>query len=85
MKIVSFHAGTEQSPLAHLLEHFPDRSVSSSLQSNAHHMALFFKQPCKEEQTGIVLSCLSTLFKSMKLSLGEKDGGFQAGKGNRHF
>lgn len=32
-----------------------------------------------------MLSCLSTLFKSMKLSLGEKDGGSQAGKEKRHF
>lgn len=66
-----------------LLEHFPDTNVSSSVQCKAHHMALSFNQPyaaLQKEQTWIVLSCLSTLFKSMKLSLSESDGVFQASK-----
>jgi len=66
-----------------LLERFPDPNVSSSVQCKAHHMALFFNQPysaLRKEQTWIVLSCLTTLFKSMKLSLSESDGVFQASK-----
>lgn len=57
----------------------------SAPQFNAKHIIwpFSFNQPyaaLQKEQTWIVLSCLSTLFKSMKLSLSESDGVFQASK-----
>lgn len=81
MKIVSLYAGTEHSPLAQSTGTFPryQCQLLSSIQSTSY--GPFLQPALQKEQTRIVLSCLSTLFKSMKLSLGERDGVFQASKG----
>jgi len=44
--------------LLSLLEHFPDTSVSSSVQSKAHHMALFFNQPYRKNRLELYFHAL---------------------------